>query len=138
MSDIEKVARCMPGLALDGPPQGDKVAGRLEARIGPITASFAGEGTIRQMPADYRQVIEGRGGDRRSGSRASGSVDYRLSALPAKVAGNRPGSRQSSATLSQGLWRSSVAAGSFAISCAASGSRSPRTWKHDFAVPTRR
>ena len=81
MSDVEAVARCMPGLSLDGPPQGDKVAGRLEAKIGPISASFAGEGTIRQMPADYRQVIEGRGGDRKSGSRASGSVDYCLTAL---------------------------------------------------------
>jgi carbon-monoxide dehydrogenase small subunit len=61
--------------------KGTTLAGRLEAKIGPISASFAGEGTIRQMPADYRRLIEGRGGDRKSGSRASGSVDYRLSAL---------------------------------------------------------
>ena len=81
MSDVEAVARCMPGLSLAGPPQGDTVAGRLEARIGPISASFAGEGTVRQFPAEHRQVVEGRGGDRRSGSRASGSVDYRLSAV---------------------------------------------------------
>jgi carbon-monoxide dehydrogenase small subunit len=81
MSDVEKVARAMPGLALDGPPQDDKIAGRLEARIGPIAASFAGEGTIRRLPAEFRQVIEGGGGDRRSGSRASGSVDYRLTAI---------------------------------------------------------
>jgi carbon-monoxide dehydrogenase small subunit len=81
MSDVEAVARCMPGLSLDGPPVGDRVTGRLEAKIGPITASFAGEGTLRQLAAEFRQVIEGRGGDRRSGSRASGSVDYQLSAL---------------------------------------------------------
>ena len=81
MSDVEAVARCMPGLSLDGPPVGDAVSGRLEAKIGPIAASFAGEGTLRQLPAEHRQIIEGRGGDRRSGSRASGSVDYRLSAL---------------------------------------------------------
>jgi aerobic carbon-monoxide dehydrogenase small subunit len=81
MSDVVAVARCMPGLSLAGPPQGDRVAGRLEARIGPISASFAGEGTIRQFPAEYSQTVEGRGGDRKSGSRASGSVDYRLSAV---------------------------------------------------------
>jgi carbon-monoxide dehydrogenase small subunit len=81
MSDVEAVAPCMPGLALDGPPQGDKVTGRLEARIGPIVARFAGEGTIRQ-PQEHRQVVEGRGGDRSSGSRAAGSVDYRLAAVP--------------------------------------------------------
>jgi carbon-monoxide dehydrogenase small subunit len=81
MSDVEAVARCMPGLSLDGPPVGDAVSGRLEAKIGPIVASFAGEGTLRRLPAEFRQVIEGRGGDRRSGSRATGSVDYRLSAF---------------------------------------------------------
>jgi carbon-monoxide dehydrogenase small subunit len=81
MSDVERLARCMPGLVLDGPLQGDKVSGRLEAKIGPIAASFAGEGTVRKSADEYRQVIEGRGGDRRSGSRVSGSVDYRLSEL---------------------------------------------------------
>jgi carbon-monoxide dehydrogenase small subunit len=81
MSDVEAVARCMPGLALDGPPEGDKVAGRLEVKIGPITASFAGQGTLTPYPSDFRQVISGSGGDRRSGSRASGSVDYRLYAI---------------------------------------------------------
>ena len=80
MSDPVAIARAMPGMALDGPPIGDAVKGRLEANIGPITASFAGEGTIRQA-GPYRQVIEGRGGDRRSGSRASGSADYGLTAV---------------------------------------------------------
>jgi carbon-monoxide dehydrogenase small subunit len=81
MSDVEKMAPCMPGLVLDGPPQGATVAGRLEARIGPIAASFAGEGTVRSLPAEHRQVIEGRGRDRKSGSRATGSIDYRLSPI---------------------------------------------------------
>ncbi len=85
MSDVEKVAGCMPGLSLDGPPQGDRITGRLEASIGPIAASFTGEGTLQQMPADWRQVVEGRGGDRKSGSRASGSVDYRLTELPGEA-----------------------------------------------------
>ena len=79
MSDIEKVAQCMPGAVLDGPPEGELVSGRLEARVGPIAASFAGQGTIKTLPAEHRQIIQGHGGDRRSGSRASGSVDYRLS-----------------------------------------------------------
>ena len=58
-----------------------KVAGRLEAKIGPIAASFAGTATIQRYDGEYRQVVEGRGGDKRSGSLASGSVDYRLSAV---------------------------------------------------------
>ena len=81
MSDVAAVARCMPGASLDGPPEGDKVSGRLQAKIGPITASFAGQGTLTRFDSDYRQVISGSGGDRKSGSRASGSVDYRLHAI---------------------------------------------------------
>ena len=68
----------MPGMSLDGPPQGERLAGRLQVKIGPITANFAGEGTLKQIAADHRQIIEGGGGDRRSGSRATGSADMRL------------------------------------------------------------
>ncbi len=81
VSDVEAVAPCMPGLTLDGPPQDGRITGRLEARIGPIAASFAGEGSIRQIAAEHRQIVEGRGSDRRSGSRTTGSVDYRLTAV---------------------------------------------------------
>ena len=81
MADVQQVARCMPGLTLDGPPQAGKVSGRLEAKIGPIAASFAGEGTVRRIEDEHRQIIDGRGSDRRSGSRTTGSVDYRLSAV---------------------------------------------------------
>ena len=89
MADPEAVARCMPGMSLDGPPEGDKVKGRLEVKIGPISASFAGEGTLRQIAAEHRQIIEGRGGDRKSGSRVSGSVDYRLEKSRARPAARR-------------------------------------------------
>jgi carbon-monoxide dehydrogenase small subunit len=81
MSDPQAVARCMPGSSLDGPPVDGKVKGRIEVRLGPIAATFVGEGTVRQYPAEYRQMIEGSGGDRRSGSRVTGSVEYRLSAV---------------------------------------------------------
>ena len=82
MSDPHAVARCMPGMSLDAASDplavNAPLTGRLDVKIGPITASFAGEGTVRQITAEHRQIIEGRGGDRKSGSRVSGSVDYRL------------------------------------------------------------
>jgi carbon-monoxide dehydrogenase small subunit len=81
MSDPEAVALCMPGARLDGPAQDGTIAGRIEVRLGPIAARFAGTGSVRQMPDEYRQVIEGHGADRRSGSRVTGSVDYRLTAV---------------------------------------------------------
>jgi carbon-monoxide dehydrogenase small subunit len=79
MSDPEAVARCMPGARLDGPPQDGRLTGRIEVRLGPVAASFAGEGTVKQFPSQYRQVIEGRASDRKGGSRVSGSVEYGLS-----------------------------------------------------------
>jgi aerobic carbon-monoxide dehydrogenase small subunit len=79
MSDPEAVARCMPGARLDGPPQDGRVRGRIEVRLGPVAASFSGEGTVTQFPSEYRQLIEGRATDRKGGSRVSGSVEYRLS-----------------------------------------------------------
>ena len=83
MSDPQAVARCMPGASLDGPPQDGNISGRIAVKLGPIAATFVGEGTVAQFPAEHRQVIEGHGGDRKSGSRVTGSVDYRLSAVTA-------------------------------------------------------
>jgi carbon-monoxide dehydrogenase small subunit len=79
VSDPLAVASCMPGARLDGPPQDGKLTGRMEVKLGPLVASFAGEGTVTQIPAEFRQVIEGRGTDRRSRSHVSGSVEHRLS-----------------------------------------------------------
>ena len=87
MSDPQAVAFCMPGASLDGPPRDGNIAGRIEVKLGPIAASFAGEGSVKQFPGEYRQIIEGQGGDRKSRSRVAGSVDYRLSSIREK-AGN--------------------------------------------------
>jgi carbon-monoxide dehydrogenase small subunit len=81
MSDLEATARCMPGIALDGPPRGEAVSGRLQVKMGPITATFAGEGTVKQH-GPYGQIIQGRGSDRGTASRVSGSIDYVLTAVP--------------------------------------------------------
>ncbi len=78
LSDPQAAAACMPGASLDGPPVDGKVKGRMEVKLGPVAASFAGEGTVTQYPQEFRQVIEGQGGDKKSGSRVRGRVDYRL------------------------------------------------------------
>jgi len=87
MADPVAMARCMPGASLDGPPEDGRIKGRLEVKIGPISAGFVGEGTLRTFDAEHRQVIDVVGGDRRSGSRVSGSVDYRLASDRADLSG---------------------------------------------------
>jgi carbon-monoxide dehydrogenase small subunit len=74
LSDIETLARCLPGLRLEGPPEGDRVAGHLDLKLGPITARFAGEGQLRLSPAEQRLEVEGRGVDRKGGSNVTGSL----------------------------------------------------------------
>jgi aerobic carbon-monoxide dehydrogenase small subunit len=78
LSDPVQVAHCLPGMVLDGPPQAGRASGRMMVKLGPIVASFAGEGTFERFDDEYRQLIEGRGSDRKSGSRASGRVEYCL------------------------------------------------------------
>jgi carbon-monoxide dehydrogenase small subunit len=78
MADPQAVASCMPGLTIEGPFEGGRVNGRMEISLGPIKASFAGEGLVTSFASEYRQVITGSGGDRKSGSNASGRVAYEL------------------------------------------------------------
>jgi len=78
VADIERLARCMPGLFLDGPPDGERVAGHLDLKLGPITARFAGEGRVQINPAEQRLSVEGRGIDRKGGSNVAGSLACRI------------------------------------------------------------
>ena len=78
LGDIPRLARCMPGVSLDGPPEAGRVSGFLDVKLGPITARFAGQGEVNLRPAEQRLRLEGRGVDRKGGSNVSGSVDCRL------------------------------------------------------------
>ncbi len=78
MSDPAAVATCIPGLSLGAREADGSWPGRMDVALGPIKAHFAGVGRIDSSPETYRQVIEGRGGDKRSGSQAQGRVEYRL------------------------------------------------------------
>jgi aerobic carbon-monoxide dehydrogenase small subunit len=74
LSDVASLARCLPGLTLDGKPEGEHVAGSLDIKLGPITARFAGEGRFRLSAAEQRLTVEGRGVDRKGGSNVTGSL----------------------------------------------------------------
>jgi len=100
MSDLQRVAGCLPGMSLDGPPHEERVTGSLAVRIGPITARFTGEGSVRQFPQDYRQIITAAGGDRLSDSRVKGSLECALFAL---ADGNGERATRVAATISYAL-----------------------------------
>ena len=77
-SDIEQVARCLPGASLTRPPDGNKVNGKFSAKLGPITTTFTGAARIVRDDDNLRGVVLGAGNERLSGSRAVGEIEYRL------------------------------------------------------------
>ena len=80
--DIELLAGCLPGAALTAPLSGSRVEGVLRIKLGPISASFAGEGEVRWDDAQHRGVMRGGGRDSASSSQARGEIEFALSATP--------------------------------------------------------
>jgi aerobic carbon-monoxide dehydrogenase small subunit len=79
LGDIERVVPCMPGATLSG-GRGDRLQGQLAIKLGPIVAAFDGEARVVRDDAMQRGMILGAGRDRLGASRASGELEYRLSA----------------------------------------------------------
>jgi aerobic carbon-monoxide dehydrogenase small subunit len=79
LGDIERVVPCMPGATLSG-VRGDRLQGQLAIKLGPIVAAFDGEARVVRDDAMQRGMILGAGRDRLGASRASGELQYRLSA----------------------------------------------------------
>jgi carbon-monoxide dehydrogenase small subunit len=79
LGQIERVVPCMPGATLSG-VQGDRLRGQLAIKLGPIAAAFDGEVRVVRDNAMQRGMILGAGRDRLGASRASGELEYRLSA----------------------------------------------------------
>lgn len=75
---IEEVAQCMPGGTLTAPVEDGRVKGKIDVKLGPMGAQFAGEGEVERDDAAWQGVIRGSGRDNRTGSRVKGEVTYAL------------------------------------------------------------
>lgn len=53
ISDVQRVASCMPGAALEG-RDGDAWRGTVKVKVGPITAAYAGTVRFLEVDADKR------------------------------------------------------------------------------------
>lgn len=76
--DIPSVAHCLPGAELMGQTDDGAYEGQLSVKLGPMTAQFEGKATVDPDPATKAATIEGRGVDKRGGSRGQVKVDYRI------------------------------------------------------------
>lgn len=76
--DMPLVATCMPGAELTEDKGNGVYAGRVGIRLGPFNASFEGEATVTRDEAARSGRVEGRGVDKRGGSRSKLLLDYKL------------------------------------------------------------
>jgi aerobic-type carbon monoxide dehydrogenase small subunit (CoxS/CutS family)/carbon monoxide dehydrogenase subunit G len=73
LSDLRRVAGCVPGVQLDS-LEGDRVIGRVRLAFGPIKANFSGEGRISVEETSRTGRLNGGGRD--GASRAEGDMTW--------------------------------------------------------------
>ncbi|MEV0634738.1 SRPBCC family protein [Streptomyces sp. NPDC050619] len=82
MNDVERVASCMPGAALDG-QDGDAWRGKVKIRVGPISASYAGTVRFLEVDAERRRLrAQARGADIHGSGDAEAEVRLEVLAAP--------------------------------------------------------
>ena len=76
--DVPSLAGCLPGAELTA-DKGDGVyAGKVSAKLGPMTADFEGEATVTADEAARTGAVKGKGMDKRGGSVGQVTVNYSL------------------------------------------------------------
>jgi carbon monoxide dehydrogenase subunit G len=76
--DVQRIAPCMPGAVVDR-VEGDKVAGKLKVKLGPVLVSYSG--TARFAEKDergHRVVLEANGTEVRGSGTASATIQTQL------------------------------------------------------------
>jgi carbon monoxide dehydrogenase subunit G len=77
--DVERIAPCLPGATVDR-HEGDEVAGRVNVKVGPITASYAGTARfVTKDESDHRFVLEASGRETRGSGSAAATVEAKMS-----------------------------------------------------------
>jgi carbon monoxide dehydrogenase subunit G len=78
--DVPAVAQCLPGATLTDTKGDDLYAGNISVKLGPIAATFEGEAKIIADVSNHTALIDGKGVDKRGGSRGQVKVNYALTA----------------------------------------------------------
>jgi carbon monoxide dehydrogenase subunit G len=78
--DIERIAPCMPGAALDS-VSGDDFTGRVKVKLGPINLTYQGKASfVEKDEAAHKAVIDARGKDQRGNGTAAAVITANLAA----------------------------------------------------------
>lgn len=80
--DVPAVANCLPGAELTEQREDGSYEGNLSVKLGPMTAAFEGTATITPDVASHSATIEGKGVDKKGGSRGQVKVTYGITDDP--------------------------------------------------------
>jgi carbon-monoxide dehydrogenase small subunit len=76
LADVPTVAACIPGAELGEGGEDDRFTGRFNVKVGPLTAKMEGEGRLTRDDATKTGTLEGKGLDKRGGSRVTATLRY--------------------------------------------------------------
>lgn len=76
LSDVPAVADCVPGFELKEEVEPGVYKGMFTVKVGPVTARLEGQGRLETDPEARKGSVEGKGVDRRGGSRATAKLQY--------------------------------------------------------------
>lgn len=82
LSDVPAVVSCIPGTELGEDLGEGRYRGTFHLKVGPLSAKIEGEGRVTRDDASRSGSIEGKGVDRRGGSRVSALMSYRVTDQP--------------------------------------------------------
>jgi carbon monoxide dehydrogenase subunit G len=78
LMDIERIAPCMPGAALDS-VDGDDFTGRVKVKLGPINLTYQGKASfVERDETAHKAVIDARGKDQRGNGTAAAVITAKL------------------------------------------------------------
>jgi carbon monoxide dehydrogenase subunit G len=76
--DTPGIVACLPGASLSAPPENGLLKLAMTVKLGPIVATFAGDGEMKLDEAEYKGSVSGGGVDRKSASRVKGVAGFAL------------------------------------------------------------
>jgi carbon monoxide dehydrogenase subunit G len=79
--DVPELTHCLPGAELTEVLGDDKYAGKVGAKLGPMTATFEGEASVTADPTARTGQVSGKGVDKSGGSVGQVKVAYALEEL---------------------------------------------------------
>lgn len=82
LKDVPAVVSCIPGAELGEKLADDTFRGAFRIKVGALSAKIDGEGRVCFDDAQHSGTIEGKGADRRGGSRAAATMSFNLREAP--------------------------------------------------------